>query len=122
MDLDLLLCVMAEIHEWEIEHHPALQTMVGRSLYFRIVHAHLNDHQFNKASLKQLIYPDVATERGIRLRIREFEKLGLIGIELNTSDKRTKKIMPTDKFLDLVSAHQRQVRLIFQKRFIVLDV
>ena len=116
-----LLRVLAEAHEWEIEHHVALQTVLGRALYFGILHAHLNGHRLDHTSLKQLVSPDVASDRGVRLRMREFEKLGLIYIELNAADKRTKRIIPTEKFIEQVNAHASQFMRLFQKRFIIIQ-
>jgi hypothetical protein len=115
-----LLCVLAEIHEWEIEHHVVFKTVLGRALYFGILHAHLNGHRLDHTSLKQLVNPDVATDRGVRLRMREFEKIGLIYVELNTIDKRTKRIVPTEKLIELMNAHASQFMRLFQKRFIVI--
>ncbi|WP_310645196.1 hypothetical protein [Limnohabitans sp.] len=120
MNLDFLFA-LAEIYEWEIQSHVAFQTVTGRALYFGIVRAHLNGHQIDRTSLKQLVGSDIATERGVRLRMREFEKLGLVFIELNTVDKRTKRVLPTEQFVALMNAHASQAMLIFQRRFFIIQ-
>jgi hypothetical protein len=53
--------------------------------------------------------------------MREFEKIGLIYVELNTIDKRTKRIVPTKKLIELMNAHASQFMRLLQKRFIIIE-
>jgi hypothetical protein len=72
-----LLRVMIKIRNLEDSQLQVLQIISGRNLYFRIASSYLNDTEMPQR-LKML--QGGVTERAIRQRMREFEKMGLIYI------------------------------------------
>ncbi len=113
-----LLRVMIQIREWEDGQLPALQTISGRYLYFRIAASHL---QGSQASQHLKVLQGGVTERAMRQRMREFEAMGLIQIEDNESDQRTKRVIPTEKFLQHLNQHLEFLKQILGQTYWMFD-
>jgi hypothetical protein len=113
-----LLRVMIQMHDWEVNQREELQTLTGRDLYFRIAEVCLNDLQ----STQQLkLFQGRSTERALRQRMREFEEVGLIHVSNNTSDQRTKCVVPTEKFLQHLNQHLDRLKFLCDRRFLMVD-
>jgi hypothetical protein len=102
-----MLRVMIQMHEWEGHHLPEMQTITGRELYFRIAEEVLNDPQ-SPQRLKLLQVR--STERAIRQRMRRFKEMGLIDVLNNTTDKRTKRVVPTEIFFLNLNQYLEQLK------------
>ena len=113
-----LLRVMIQMHDWENRQRQELQTLTGRELYYRIAEVCLNDSQLPQ-QIK--LFHSGSTERAIRLRMREFEELGLIDVSNNTSDQRTKCVVPTEKFLQHLNQHLDRLRFFCDRRFLMVE-
>jgi hypothetical protein len=113
-----LLSIMIQIREWEDGQLPALQTISGRYLYFRIAACHLQGSQVSQ-HLKVL--QGGVTERTMRQRMRDFEAMGLIQIEDNESDQRTKRVIPTEKFLLHLNQHLEFLKHILGQNYLMFD-
>jgi hypothetical protein len=113
-----LLRIMIQIREWEDGQLLALQTISGRYLYFRIAACYL---QGGHTSQHLKVFQGGVTERAMRQRMREFEAMGLIQMEDNQSDKRTKKVIPTEKFLLHLNQHLEFLRLILSQNYLMFD-
>lgn len=113
-----LLRVMIQIREWEDGQLPALQTISGRYLYFRIAACYL---QGAHSSQHLKVFQGGVTERAMRQRMREFEAMDLIQIENNESDLRTKRVVPTEKFLQHLNHHLEFLRSICDQKFLMFD-
>lgn len=113
-----LLRVMTQMHDWEGRYMPELQTVTGRDLYFRIAKGVLNDPQ-SPQLLK--LFQVKSTERAMRQRMRQFEEMGLIDVSSNTSDKRTKRVVPTDIFLLNLNQHLDQLKKLCNGLFLMVD-
>lgn len=113
-----LLRVMIQMHDWEGRQRQELQTLTGRELYFRIAEVCLNDSQLPQ-QLK--LFQSRSTERAIRQRMREFEDMGLIDVSNNTSDQRTKRIVPTEKFLQHLNQHLYLLKFFCSRRFLMVE-
>ena len=109
-----LLCI-AELNQWERRHVPYIQSTTGRDLYFALAHSSLLQDNPCNVPLKTLLMG--VTERALRQRVREFERLGLITLRTHDSDTRVRTAQPTPKLLAMFDAHTRAMRQIFQKRF-----
>jgi DNA-binding MarR family transcriptional regulator len=55
------------------------------------------------------------------LRLREFEEQGLIEVLSNASDHRTKRVMPTAKFLQLLNAHLTHLKQMCDEQYVMID-
>lgn len=113
-----LLRVMIQMHDWEVRHQPELQTVTGRELYFRIAEGALSDPQ-SPQLLK--LFQVSSTERALRERIIKFEGMGLIEVSNNTSDKRTKRVVPTEIFLFNLNQYLDQFKKLCNGRFLMVD-
>jgi hypothetical protein len=113
-----LLRVIIQMHDWERRQRQELQTVTGRELYFRIAEVCLND-SYLPQQLK--LFHGSSTERAIRLRMREFEKMGLIDVSNNVSDQRTKCVIPTEKFLRQLNQYLDLLKLLCDRRYLMVE-
>ena len=60
------------------------------------------------------------TERAMRGRIREFEKMGLISVEQNETDARTRTLVPTEKFVTQFDLHAAHIQHLLQSNYILI--
>ena len=117
-DPDGFLRVLIAIHQWESEHMDMLQTMTGRTLYFQLVEELLTKKEYGIHSLKA--FTGHMTERAMRGRIREFEKMGLISVEQNETDARTRTLVPTEKFVAQFELHAAHIQHLLQSNYILI--
>jgi hypothetical protein len=113
-----LLRVLVQMNDWESRHRQELQTLTGRELYFRIAQGCLSDPQ-SPQLLK--LFQVRSTDRAMRQRMREFEELGLIDVSNNTTDKRTKRVMPTKIFMLNLNQHLDQLKQLCHSQFLMMD-
>ena len=113
-----LLRIMIQIRNFESSQHNELKTLSGRELFFRIAESYLH-HPDKDQQLKQLV--GAHTERATRLRLREFEEEGLIEVLTNTIDHRTKRVIPTAKFLKILNAHLKLLKQICDEQYVMID-
>lgn len=112
---------LAELHEWELEFCPLLETLTGRHLYFRIAQRAVGDRALLSKSLKDLIGDSGYTEKGLRNRIIEMEEKGYIVSVVAKDDGRSRCLMPTEKFYEAIYWHAEQVRRLFNKDFLMIE-
>lgn len=114
-----LLQILIDINLWEVHQGRELQTISGRDLYFLIAATLLTDADGKSQSLKLL--NGRMTDRATRNRIREFQALGLVEVIDNEDDARTKRVVPTEKFIRRLNHHLYMFQQICQNRFLMLD-
>lgn len=97
-----LLRINIEIHKWESANHEIFKNTSSRDLYYSMVDDLLN-HESKESSLKY--HKGSTTLKASRQRIQSYQEIGMAIIAQSTSDGRTKKLIPTDKFIQLVEQH-----------------
>jgi DNA-binding MarR family transcriptional regulator len=121
-----LLAAVSELHSWEIQNCPYLRTVSGRQLYFGMIRQCLQtkngNHSLTIDTLKELYYGDglSITERGARIKLREFEADGIVQSSKSAEDRRSKRITPTQKLLHQMTAHSEAALKILNKHLIVV--
>lgn len=121
-DKHKILARLVELSHWEWANLPLLNTVVGRHVYFCIVHDAIF-HASSPAdrSLKQVLNHPEYTDRAVRMKLRELEDEGLITRVSNEKDKRARQIVPTAKLLDLMVQHAENTQKLLDKDFILLE-
>jgi DNA-binding MarR family transcriptional regulator len=119
--LTAIVANLAELHEWELDHAPLLNTLTGRHLYFRIAQRAVGDRALLSKALKDLTGGSGYTEKALRTRMREMEKEGYIASVNGEDDARSKYLMPTERFYETIYLHADQVRRIFDKDFLMIE-
>ena len=94
---------------------PFINSTSGRALYFSVVQHFLLEEGDEALPLKS--FQAHLSDRATRMRIRDFEQLGLLVVEDSESDHRSKTISPTPKLWDLFNQHNLAMRGFFRKRF-----
>lgn len=119
--LTAIVANLAELHEWELDHAPLLNTLTGRHLYFRIAQRAVGNRALLSKALKDLTGGSGYTEKALRTRMREMEKEGYIASVNGEDDARSKYLMPTERFYETIYLHADQVRRIFDKDFLMIE-
>ncbi len=116
-----LVVSLAELHQWELENHPLLDTLTGRHLYYRLAQESVNNDYVLTRALKDVFGGMHFTEKALRTRMRQMEREGLIQAVTRLDDARSKQVMPTEKFNHLMTLHAEQIRKIFDKHFLLVE-
>lgn len=115
-----LLRILIELNDAEDAQRRELQTVSGRDLYFRIAASLLADATCKQQSLKLL--SGRMTDRAMRIRIREFEALGLIKLVVNAGDARTKQVVPTEEFIKRLNYHTQLFKQLCTARHLMIEL
>jgi hypothetical protein len=113
-----LLRILIDINQWEVHQGRELQTISGRDLYFMIAATLLTDADGKSQSLKLL--NGRMTDRATRNRIREFQELGLVEVIDNEDDARTKRVVPTEKFIRRLNHHLHLFKQLCEVRYLMV--
>jgi DNA-binding MarR family transcriptional regulator len=117
-----ILTSLIELKQWEWFNVPVLHTVVGRHVYFSIATQLLDKSaEPGVRSLKQVLNHPGYTDRAIRMKLREMERMGLIESESSEIDKRARYVQPTPKFEQLVETHAQFYRSLLEKEYILLE-
>jgi hypothetical protein len=116
-----LVSSLAELHAWELDNLPLLSTLTGRHLYFRMAEETFQPEVALTKALKDLFGGAHFTEKALRSRLREMERDGLIQTITRQSDARSKQLIPTPKFHQLLETHAEQVKRTFDKHFLLVE-
>jgi len=118
--LEDLLMTRAELHAWEQENIPLLKTSTGQHLYHTLVARSLTGQLLEDKSLKPIMANNFYTERALRLRIKEMLEDGLFEISISKHDYRSKSLVPTYKFNEVLKSHSEAVQRIFLRKFYLI--
>jgi hypothetical protein len=113
-----LLRILIDVNQWEDAQYRELQTISGRDLYFKIAGTLLTDASGKPQPLKLL--NGRITDRATRTRIREFQELGLVVVVDSEDDARTKRVVPTDKFVVRLNHHLRLLKQLCDARYLMV--
>ena len=116
-----LVISLAELHQWELENHPLFPTLTGRPLYYRLAEESVKTDPGLARALKDLFGGMYFTEKALRTRMRQMETDGLIQAVTSHEDARSKHLVPTEKFHQLMTMHAEQVKKIFDKHFLLIE-
>lgn len=117
-----ILASLIELNQWEWFNVPILNSIIGRHVYFSIAAELLSkSEQGTTRSLKQVLTHPGYTDRAIRLKLREMERIGLITSVHSQTDKRVRFLVPTPKLVELIENHARFYESLLDKKFIVLE-
>lgn len=108
------LSVLAELHDWEHAHMPFITTATGRALYFSIVREFFSEPH---VAPKIKSFNGWVSDKSLRVRLQEFESLGLVHVQDCEDDKRNRCVVPTPKLIDLFEQHRVAMQAAIKKRF-----
>ncbi|MEY4490431.1 MAG: hypothetical protein RLY41_237 [Pseudomonadota bacterium] len=119
--LTAIMANLAELHEWEIQNAPLLNTGTGRHLYYRITQRAVGDRELLSRALKDLMGGAGYTDKALRTRMRDMQQGGFIEAINAELDGRSKYLMPTEKFYESIYLHAEQVKKIFDRNFLLIE-
>lgn len=114
-----LLFMLVELNAWEQKNSDSLQTQSGRSLYFQLAQALLEDDAQSGVLLKRRV--GHASERSIRDHLRTFQEAGLLLAQSGPQDARTKQIVPTEKFIEELCQHLDRCIGLLENRYLLIE-
>lgn len=114
------LLTFAALFEWESRELPCLNTISGRTLYYAVAQRFLCDEgsELRYAPLKTLAV--CQTDRAMRKRIDDFVEQGLLTVQLQPHDARTRDVVPTAKLVAMFERHSQAMHDHFSQRFHIL--
>lgn len=113
-----ILQTLIDLNDWEVMQKKELATQSGRTLYFQIAKSIRKGPQ-KRSYLKQRT--GNVSERSLRGRMRSFEHLNLLECLAGAEDARTRKLVPTQKFIDLVALHLNSYQKILESHFLLVE-
>jgi len=104
-----VLRALAALQRWEVREIPLMRTLSGRQLYFGII-AQMQqglEEAIQVESLKELYFGSgmSVSERCVRLKLREFEREGLVCAERNKSDLRSRNLVLDETLKQQMGQH-----------------
>lgn len=116
------LSAVLELYEWELREIPFVNSVIGRHVYLCMARQILQTRssEFSPQSVKALLSSPNFTDRAIRLKIREMERSGFLQSTSNAHDKRSKKLVATDKLVTMVDTHSTMLDRIMARDFFVV--
>lgn len=123
MNTDELISLMhglAELDEWERSNSTLFQSVTSRYLYFKIAEKSVIEGALVNRSLKDLYQTPFLSEKALRIRLREFEREGFIESVQAGHDKRSRFLIPSEKFYENVCRHAEQAKKIFSENFYLI--
>jgi DNA-binding MarR family transcriptional regulator len=108
---------LTEINQWEWLSLPSV-----RSLYFCLANEIMKNVEVRAGQpLKQVLFHPEFTDRAIRMKLREFEKDGLIERLPDDIDKRYRRLVPTQALVDAIHKHAQTLRQTIEKSVYCVD-
>ena len=112
---------LAELYEWELDNLPLLRTLTGRHLYFGLARRAVCERELLSGALKEIMGGAEFTDKALRIRLYEMQQAGLIESVRGTHDARSRHLIPTDKFHEMIHTYTNQVHLIFNRNFLMIE-
>lgn len=109
------------MNQWEWSELPAARSLVGRHVYFSIVKEVVQKEAKAGQPLKNIFFHPVFTDRAIRMKLRDFELDGLIELQPSDTDKRFRRLVPTQALIDVIHKHARLLRQTIEKTTYCID-
>jgi hypothetical protein len=110
------------LRQWEWINVPVLRTLVGQHVYFSIANELLaKPNEPEVRSLKNILNHQDFTDRAIRLKLREMERMGLISSVNCGIDKRVRNVLPTPRLEQLFEKHSKFIKSLLEKEYILLE-
>lgn len=119
-ELALIATCLTKLHEWEMENIPMIYSSTGRLLYFRLAQQLLLNPNQQIKTLKDLYGDAQLSEKALRLRLREFEDVGLITTQAGQTDARVRCPEPTEKLQFLMESHMNEAKRLLGDCFFLI--
>lgn len=117
-----IFIALADVQHWEWMELPSVRSLVGRHVYFCMAKEVLHSNEFRAGQpLKQVLFHPSFTDRAIRMKLRDFEQDGLIEMLSDDVDKRFRRLVPTEAFLEAIDKHAQTLRQNIEKNTLCID-
>jgi hypothetical protein len=110
---------MAKLHQWESKNLPLLNSLTGRTLYYRIAQRALSGDG-NSSTMKDITLDSDFTEKSLRNRLIIMNKEEFIKFSQNEVDGRSRFPVPMEKFYAAMYLHAGQIKRILGENYLVL--
>jgi hypothetical protein len=111
-----IFTALVEVYRWEWDALPSMRSLVGRHVYFCIAREVLRPENARSGQpLKLVLFHPEFTPRAIRMKLREFELEGLIEFLPHETDKRSRRLVPTQSLLNIMGKHAQMLHQTIEK-------
>ncbi|NDC61186.1 MAG: hypothetical protein EBZ60_04110 [Betaproteobacteria bacterium] len=116
---EAMMKVICQLNDWENQHLTLTHSLAGRYLYLSIAKQMHSKPDSASPLLKGIYCNKDLSERALRYKLREFEKQGLIAFEPSSTDKRSKRILPSDSLVQAMTAHADALQHLLGNAFLI---
>lgn len=113
-----LLDLLIALNELESVPSNAFKTLSGRMLYYQMAKTFCPHRQLPSALKGRF---GRLSERAIRERMRAFESEQLLMCHPGSRDARTRKLVPTVKFFNLLEEHLTRCQKALEARYFLIE-
>lgn len=119
-----MLDIAVEIHNWESEHFPEMETMSGRFIFLSLVTYFCKDQDKNSDALplKSIYRTDNISEKSIRNKLKDFKAQGLVKFVSLEKDGRSKCAIPTNQLIKRLIEYAEQINYIIKNHFYLVSI
>lgn len=120
-ELKSIISALVKIYGWEMQSPHFFQNITSRHLYLKIAERAIVEESLMTKSMKEIYHGgNGLTEKGIRLRLREFEENGQVRSIACKNDGRVKYLVPSESMLEFIYLHASCIKRILSEEFILV--
>jgi hypothetical protein len=120
-ELKAIISSLVKIYQWEMGSADFFHNVTARHLYFNISQRAIVEQSLTTKSMKDIYHgSEHFTEKGIRIRLREFEENGHLETFPCANDARVKYIKPSEKTMRFIYSHAQYTKKILLENFILV--
>ena len=118
-NIQRMLFILEEMHQWELENMGILRTMTGRHVYLSLASKSFNQES-SGINLKSIKNNNHYTDKAISIRLEKLQKMNVIRKFKINDDARTKIITPEEKLHALWETHSDAFYRIISKYYTLI--
>ncbi len=120
-ELKSIISALVKIYEWEMQTPDFFYNVTSRHLYMKIAERAIVEESLMNKSMKDMYHGNTnLTEKGVRIRLREFEEKGKVRSIACKKDGRVKYLVPSESMLEFIYLHASHIKKILSEEFILI--
>jgi hypothetical protein len=120
-ELKSIIKALVKIYDWEMQSPNFFHNVTSRHLYLKIAERAIVEESLMTKSMKDIYYGSGGlTEKGIRIRLREFEENDQVRSIACKKDGRVKYVVPSESMLELIYLHATHIKKVLSEEFILI--
>lgn len=120
-ELKSIIKALVKIYDWEMQSPHFFHNITSRHLYMKIAERAIVEESLMTKSMKDIYHGSGGlTEKGVRMRLREFEEINQVRSIACKKDGRVKYVVPSESMLELIYLHAAYIKKVLSEEFILI--